>query len=114
MQMLDQKRKQDMQDWMAKEQWKLQNQQPEMTGFQTELAAAGIDPNSEQGRELVRRKVNNTADPLVPMPSADKAPGVPYLRAVPRSALVGASTPTPSGPSGPWEHGWSFQGAHPH
>jgi hypothetical protein len=37
----------------------------EMTGFQKNLAAAGIDPNSQEGLAMARSFAENQADPLV-------------------------------------------------
>lgn len=41
--------------------------QGELTGFQKDLAAAGIDPTSEQGRTLAKDFVRNKVDPIVTM-----------------------------------------------
>lgn len=41
--------------------------QGDLTGFQKDLAAAGIDPNSEQGRTLAKDFVRNKVDPIVTM-----------------------------------------------
>ncbi len=41
--------------------------QGELTGFQKDLAAAGIDPASEQGRTLAKDFVRNKVDPIVTM-----------------------------------------------
>ncbi len=41
--------------------------QGELTGFQKDLAAAGIDPNSEEGRAAAKDYVRNRVDPIVTM-----------------------------------------------
>lgn len=42
-----------------------------LTGFQKDLAASGIDPASQEGRDLSRRYVQNRADPIVTMQTRD-------------------------------------------
>lgn len=41
--------------------------QGELTGFQKDLAASGVDPNSPEGKELAKRYVQNRVDPIVTM-----------------------------------------------
>lgn len=43
----------------------------EMTGFQKDLIAAGVDPTSEEGREKAKQFVSLKVDPIVQMPTPD-------------------------------------------
>lgn len=53
-------------------------QQSEITGFQKDLMAAGIDPKSPRGRELSENFAVNKADPLVDMPVPPQFGGGQY------------------------------------
>lgn len=41
--------------------------QKDLTGFQKDLAASGIDPESDEGKRLARQYVQNRVDPIVTM-----------------------------------------------
>lgn len=43
----------------------------EMTGFQKDLIAAGVDPTSDEGREKAKQFVSLKVDPIVQMPTPD-------------------------------------------
>lgn len=66
----------------------------DLTAFQKNLVAAGIDPNSERGRSLAEQFATNQADPLVELetPSGGKfvGPRSEYFR------LYGADAPKPN------------------
>jgi hypothetical protein len=66
----------------------------EMTAFQKNLAAAGIDPNSDRGRQLAEQFAVNQADPLVEVetPKGTKfvGPRSEYFR------RYGANAPAPN------------------
>ena len=86
------RRQDDLAQWQAEQQWKIDH--PEPTGFQRDLTAAGIDPNSPQGIKLYTQKVTNAANPLQGVmtyderggqslqfvrPGGDSAPSVPSI-----------------------------------
>jgi hypothetical protein len=78
----------------------------EMTTFQKDLLAAGIDPNSQLGRDLSRQYVEGRADPIVEIVTPDgtgiyRGPFSEYSRRY-GTANVGASdTPPAQAPAGP-------------
>lgn len=70
------------------------------SGYTAELMAAGIDPNSDEGKGLLRQKAMNSADPFVTMSN----PQGSYFG--PRSGLPGAlgiapPVPTAAAPAAP-------------
>lgn len=78
----------------------------EMTTFQKDLLAAGIDPNSQSGRDLSRQYVEGRADPIVEIVTPDgtgifRGPFSEYSRRY-GTANVGASdTPPAQAPAAP-------------
>lgn len=50
------------QDALIRGRMKWDRENPTPTAFERELAAAGIDPTSPQGRELLQQKVRNSAE----------------------------------------------------
>jgi len=55
--------------WRAHQDYERQN--PEPDAFMRSMVAAGIDPNSDEGRRLTRQRVTNMADPMVTMNNGD-------------------------------------------
>ena len=94
--MAQQQRANSMEDWQAKEQWKLDNAQAKPDAFERTLAGAGIDPTSDEGRELYRaRAASMASDPnddfvVVPIPGVGTYAGPKSGMA---AAMGGGGTP---------------------
>lgn len=71
--------------------------QPEQTGFARELAAAGIDPASDQGRALMLSRLQNQANPYIPMRNDD---GTIQLVRPPLGGVAAPQTTPPPPPQG--------------
>jgi hypothetical protein len=56
-------RQNDMQDWLAKQQWERANPKPSDDQLTTYMKAAGIDPASAEGIALYRQAAENKANP---------------------------------------------------
>lgn len=73
--------------------------QSELTAFQKNLAAAGIDPNSDRGRQLSEQFAVNQADPLVEVetPNGGKfvGPRSEYFRRYGGNAPAPSTVPAP-------------------
>jgi hypothetical protein len=65
-----------------------------LTGFQKDLAASGIDPASQEGRDLSRRYVQNRADPIVTMQTRDGKQFVGPMSVYQRQYGDGGPAPT--------------------
>lgn len=74
-------------------------QNTEMTAFQKNLVAAGIDPKSEQGQQLAQQFVTNQADPIVEMETPNRTkfvgPRSEYFRRFGRNAPEPTAIPSP-------------------
>lgn len=89
------KRDQDWQDWVRKEQYKAANPAPDqLTQY---MIGAGIDPNSEQARELYRQAAENRANPPEWRQGAD---GRFYRVETAQPQVLGSTLP----------QGWTIQG----
>lgn len=76
-QMAAQQRQAAMQDWITQQRWKRENpepQQPDM--FTRMMTGGGIDPNSQEGRELYRQRAETMANPMKMVIGPD---GKPYF-----------------------------------
>lgn len=97
------------QQWLWQQQWQRDNPAP--TEFERSLRAAGIDPNSEEGRNLARQRAMNQANPMtaidVTMP--DGSTQRQWIR-----PPTGGAPATPQGPQpGAIEDGYRFRGGDP-
>ena len=89
--------------------------QADMTGFQKDLLAAGIDPNSEQGKAKAAEYVGLKVDPIVQMPTPSGGQFVgkqsEYYR------LFGQNAPAPQAKDlpkvGEVRNGYRFNGGDP-
>lgn len=54
-----------MSDWVAREQWKLQNDQPDYGEFERALIASGVQPGTPQWQQMMQRRRDNMLDPIV-------------------------------------------------
>lgn len=70
----------------------------EMTGFQKDLVAAGIDPTSDEGKAKAKEFVSLKVDPIVQMPTPDGAQFIGRQSEYNRR-FGGASSPTAKIPS---------------
>ena len=72
-----QQRQAAMQDWMAQQRWKRENPEPQQPDVFTRMMMGGnIDPNSEEGQALYRKRAENMADPMKMVMGPD---GRPYF-----------------------------------
>lgn len=95
----EQKRQQDMQDWQAKEQWKIDNPGPPDDAFSRALIEGGIQPGTEQWGTLHKQRAENMANPvqMVQLPNGQYIPmrpntiapgGAPMQRPTPPEAAI--------------------------
>lgn len=105
------RKQQDEQAWWYQQQaYKQANEKPDQTAFAKDLIAAGIDPNSDQGRALYQRYVENKANPFTQMvrtnPDGSEVrewmrpptvPTAPVGRLIPLDDDEGGPTPQASG-----------------
>lgn len=95
--------------WRARQDYERAN--PEPDAFMRSMVAAGIDPNSDEGRRLIRQRVTNMADPLQFINNGNNT-----VTAIRGSQLGGQMAPaaTPSGPAvGTISNGYRFKGGNP-
>jgi len=89
--------------------------QADMTGFQKDLAAAGIDPNSEEGRAKAAEYVSLKTDPIVQMPTANGGQFIGRQSEYYRMFGQGAPAPQPKATPrvGEVRGGFRFNGGDP-
>jgi len=94
--------------WQQRQDYQRAN--PEPDAFMRTLTAAGIDPNSDEGRRLIRQRAVNMADPLQFINNGNNT-----VTAVRGSELGGrVSSPAASGPAvGSVHNGYRFRGGNP-
>lgn len=87
----------------------------EMTGFQKDLIAAGVDPTSEEGRAKAKEFVSLKVDPIVQMPTPSGGQFIGRQSEYYRMFGEGAPAPQPKGipPVGTVKNGYRFNGGDP-
>lgn len=87
----------------------------EMTGFQKDLIAAGVDPTSEEGRVKAREYVSLKVDPIVQMPTPSGGQFIGRQSEYYRMFGGGAPAPQPKAiPTvGEVKNGYRFNGGDP-
>lgn len=84
-----------LEDYAAQKRIDAQYAKPDLTSFQKNLTAAGIDPLSPQGLQMARQYAESQADPVI-QTTTTGADGATYLTGVPRSRLVGSQQQRPA------------------
>ena len=108
----DQDRQWQQQNWLQQQIWKQSHPDDEFTQY---ITAAGIDPQSDQGRNLYRQRAESmAAPPLVSVDGFDPQ-GNQTKTFYPRTAFGGGGgQPAPAGPPvGTVRNGFRFQGGNP-
>jgi len=92
-----------------------QTDKAEMTGFQKDLIAAGVDPTSEEGRGKAKEYVSLKVDPIVQMPTPSGGQFIGRQSEYYRMFGEGAPTPQPKAiPTvGEVKNGFRFNGGDP-
>lgn len=87
----------------------------ELTGFQKDLIAAGVDPTSEEGRSKAKEFVSLKVDPIVQMPTPNGGQFIGRQSEYYRMFGQGAPAPQPKGipPVGTVKNGYRFNGGDP-
>lgn len=87
----------------------------ELTGFQKDLIAAGVDPTSEEGRAKAKEFVSLKVDPIVQMPTPSGGQFIGRQSEYYRMFGQGAPAPQPKGipPVGTVKNGYRFNGGDP-
>lgn len=87
----------------------------ELTGFQKDLIAAGVDPTSEEGRAKAKEFVSLKVDPIVQMPTPSGGQFIGRQSEYYRMFGEGAPAPQPKGipPVGTVKNGYRFNGGDP-
>ena len=87
----------------------------ELTGFQKDLIAAGVDPTSEEGRAKAKEFVSLKVDPIVQMPTPNGGQFIGRQSEYYRMFGQGAPAPQPKGipPVGTVKNGYRFNGGDP-